>query len=97
MGTIKTYKEQRFATVVLASGDNVMLSMAQDGIVIYKMRFGGLLPGSKIGVWAPNDLDRFLAKFGRDVEGMSPFRATVEFLATFPDAKALQRYIIEPI
>lgn len=96
MGTIKTYKEQRFATVILDSGEMVMLSVAQEGIAIFKMRFGGLLPGPKIGAWAPNDLDRFLAKFGKEPTQGSAFRATVEFIASFPNLKRLQEYIIEP-
>ena len=96
MGTIKTYREQRYATVVLDSGEAVMLSVAQEGIAIFKMRLGGWIPGPKIGVWPPNDLDRFLTKFGRNPKGGSPFRSTVEFLASFPDVATLQRYIMEP-
>ncbi len=94
VGRIKTYKEMRFATVVLDSGEAVMLSVSQEGIAIFKMRFRGLLPGPKIGEWPPNDLDRFLAKFGRHSEQGSPFRATAEFLASFPDVRSLQRYIV---
>jgi len=92
MGTIKTYKEQRYATVVLDSGEAVMLSVAQDGIAIFKMRFAGLIPGPRIGSWAPIDLDRFLEVrargsgdaplFGQRWSSSPPFRMRNHYRGT---------------
>ena len=96
-GQVLTYREGRYATVRLASGEAVMISLAQDGIVIFQMRLGGLMPGARLATWPPNDIDRFLEKFGvGELEG-SPFRATVALLASFPDVMTLRRYIMTPL
>ena len=47
MGTIITYKEGQYSMMKLDSGERVMLSIAQSGIVIYKMKFFGMTPGPK--------------------------------------------------
>ena len=96
-GQVLTYREGRYATVRLASGEAVMISLAQDGIVIFQMRLGGLIPSARLATWPSNDLDRFLEKFGvGELEG-SPFRATVALLASFPDVMTLRRYIMTPL
>jgi hypothetical protein len=96
MGKIKTFKEQRYAIVALGSGETVMLSVARERVAIFKMQLYGLLPGPRIAAWAPKNFNRFRAKFGKGSREGSAFRATVEFIASFSDLKALQSYISEP-
>ena len=87
--------ESRYSTVQLDSGEKVMLSVTQQGIAIFKMRFLGLLPGHKIAEWLPNDLDRFVEKFGGDPDG-SPFRHAVGLLMSFPSILEIKRYLMTP-
>lgn len=87
--------ESRYSTVQLDSGEKIMLSVTQQGITIFKMRFLGFLPGEKIAEWLPNDLDRFVAKFGGDSNG-SPFRYAVESLMSFASILEIKRYLMTP-
>ena len=94
MSRVVTYTEGQYSMVQLDSGERVMLSLAQSGIVIFKMRLGGLLPGPKIAEWLPNDLDRYIDLFGGDHPTGTPFRFAVERLASFESIKDLRAYLM---
>jgi hypothetical protein len=94
MGEVITYEEPRYSMVRLDSGERVLLSVAQDGIVLYRMRLGGFLPGSRIGSWTPGQIHDFVDRFGFNDPGVSPFRSTVEFIAGFSNIDELLRHIV---
>lgn len=66
--TIVTHTPGRFCQLRLASGERVLVSMARSGIVIYRLKFFGLIPAERIAEWAPTDADaaRFFATFPTD-------------------------------
>lgn len=90
MPRIITYQEGRFSTIQLDSGEKVMLSVAQTGIVIFQMKFLGLLPGRKIAEWSLDDLPDFIARLGGDTPTGSPFRYAVDQIATFTSIRELE-------
>ena len=80
--------------VQLDSGEKVMLSVTQDGITIFAMRFGGLLPGRKLRHWSILDLEHFLDRFGgQPPPDCSPFRHAVNNLSYYPSIAALEDYV----
>lgn len=90
MPRVITYKEGRFSTVQLDSGEKVMLSVAQTGIVIFQMKFLGMLPGRKIAEWSIHDLPDFIARLGGTGPTGSPFRYAVDQIAAFPSIRELE-------
>jgi hypothetical protein len=51
MSQIITYKEGCYSQIKLTSGERIMLSCAEGGATIFKMRFFGVVPASKIAEW----------------------------------------------
>lgn len=90
MPRIITYKESRYSTIELDSKERVMISVAQTGIVIYEMKFLGLIPKRTIASWALADLPDFLTRLGGAAPTGSPFRYTVDQIATFPSIRDLE-------
>ena len=90
MPRVITYKEGCFSTVQLDSGEKVMLSVAQTGIVIYQMKFLGMLPGRKIAQWTVQNLPDFIARLGGTGPTGSPFRYAVDQIAAFPSIRELE-------
>lgn len=95
MADIVTYKEGRYSQIKLDSGERILLSVAQSGIVIFKLRLLGLAPGPKIAEWLPQDLDRFLDLFGGAPADQNPFRFTVDKLATFGSIKEIRAFLMQ--
>ena len=93
MSRIITYKEGCYSQIKLSSGERIMLSVAQTGIVILKMRFLGVVLGSKIAEWLPHDLGRFMLLFGGAPLNQTPFRFTVEKLASFDSIEQLREFL----
>lgn len=48
MGEVVNYKEGRYCQLKLDSGERILISIAQSGIKIVKLSFGGLIPTSTI-------------------------------------------------
>lgn len=90
MSKVITYKEGRYSTIQLDSGEKVMLSVAQTGIVVFQMKFLGLVPGRKIAEWAIHDLPDFIACLGGTTPTGSPFRYAVDRIAAFPSVLELE-------
>lgn len=95
MAKIITYKEGCFSQIKLDSGERIMLSVAQTGIAIFKMRFFGAVPGRKLGEWSPQDLSRFMLLFGRAPLNQTPFNYTVEKLSSFDSIKSLSAFLAQ--
>lgn len=95
MGEIVTYKEGHFSQVKLASGERILFSIAQSGIVIFKLHFFGLIPGPKVAEWLPQDLDRFVDLFGGASPDQNPFRFAVDKLASFGSIKDIRAYLMQ--
>ena len=95
MSKIITYKEGRFSQIKLDSGERIMLSVAQNGIVIFKMRFFGVVPGPKIAEWSPQDLSRFMLLFGGASLNQTPFNYTVEKLSSFDSIQSLNAFLAQ--
>ncbi|MEY2493625.1 MAG: hypothetical protein QOJ45_117 [Verrucomicrobiota bacterium] len=94
MSRIITYKEQRYSMVQLDSGEKVMISITQDGVTIFAMRFGGLLPGRKLAEWSIFDLEHFLDRLGgQPPPGSSAFRHAVNNMTEYPSIAALEAYL----
>jgi hypothetical protein len=93
MSRIITYKEGRYSQIKLDSGERIMLSVAQSGIVIFKLRFFGLVPGPKIAEWLPEDLARFMLLFGGAPLSQTPFNYTVEKLSSFESIESLLQFL----
>jgi len=82
--------------IKLRSGERIMLSVAQDGIVIYRMRLAGLLAGPKLAHWQPQDLSQYVALFGGQSGTGSPFKYAVDRLAQFGSIQELLSFLMEP-
>lgn len=95
MSKIVTYSEQRYSMIKLDSGERIMLTLSQAGIVIFQMHLLGVVPGQKIAEWLPQDLDRYVDLFGGEHPNGSPFRFAVEKLASFKSIKELRAYLMQ--
>lgn len=95
MTKIITYREPRYCMMKLESGERIMLSIAQSGIVIYRMRCFGLIRVSKIAQWLPQELDRYVALFGGEHPTGGPFRYAVDKLASFGSIRDLRAYLMQ--
>jgi len=66
MGEIVTYKnagpEGVFSQIKLGNGERILISIAQPGIQIYKLKFKGLFPAST--VWKTDNIDQMIVLFG---------------------------------
>lgn len=93
MSCIITYKEGRYSQIKLDSGERILLSVAQPGIVIFKLRFWGLVPGLKIAEWSPADLARFVLLFGGAPQNQTPFKYVVERLSSFESIASLRQFL----
>ena len=93
MSRIITYEEGRYSQIKLDSGERILLSVAQPGIVIFKLRFFGLVPGPKIAEWSPQDAARFMLLFGGASLNQTPFKYTVEKLASFGSIESLRQFL----
>ena len=93
MSRIITYKEGCYSQIKLTSGERIMLSVAQTGIVIFRMRFFGLIPGPKITEWLPHNLGQFMLLFGGAPLNQTPFRFTVEKLTSFDSIQQLREFL----
>jgi hypothetical protein len=93
MSKIITYKEGAYSQIKLDSGERILLSVAQTGIVIFKMRFFGVIPGPKLAEWPPDLLSRFMLLFGGAPLNQTPFNYTVEKLTSFDSIKSLSAFL----
>ena len=93
MSQIITYQEGCYAQIRLTSGERIMLSCAEMGVTIFKMRCFGLIPGPKIAEWKMNDLERFMVLFGGAPASQTPFNYTVQKLAAFDSIEELREYV----
>ncbi len=69
MGQIITYKPGAYCQIKLDSGERILISIAQTGILISKLAFAGLIPRGKI--WECGTFDPKMIKvseFFRDPE-----------------------------
>jgi len=66
MGNIITYKNAGaagvYSQIKLDNGERILISIAQPGVQIFKLSFGGLFPVSTI--WKSGDIDQMIALFG---------------------------------
>lgn len=94
-----TYKEGCYSQIKLASGERIMLSITQNEIVIFKMRFLGVVPGPKIAEWSKSseDFARFLILFGGAPQNQSPFRFIVEKLVSFDSIAQLHGFLTKEL
>ena len=95
MSRIITYKEGCFSQIKLTSGERIMLSCAEGGATIFKMRFFGLIPGCKIAEWKLKDLSRFMFLFGGAPPNQTPFNFTVQKLTSFDSIEQLRKFVIQ--
>jgi hypothetical protein len=72
-----------------------MLSCAKDGVTIFKMRFFGVVPASKIAKWKPEDLSRFMFLFGGAPADQTPFNFTVQKLTSFDTIEQLRKFVTQ--
>ena len=93
MSKVITYEEGSFSQIKLDSGERIMLSVAQTGMVIFKMRFFGLVPGPKIAEWSTQDLSRFMLLFGGAPQNQTPFKNTVDKLSSFDSIQSLRAFL----
>lgn len=91
-GKIITYKEGCFAQIKLVSGERILFSVAQSGIIIFKMKFGGLIPGEKLIELNSQNLDLFIQLFGEPSTDQTPFNFVVEKLASFDSIASLKEF-----
>ena len=90
-----TYKEGCYSQIKLTSGERIMLSCAEGGATIFKMRFFGLLPASKIAEWKLKDLSRFMFLFGGAPPNQTPFNFTVQKLTSFDSIQQLHKFVMQ--
>lgn len=95
MSRIITYKEGFFAQIKLTSGERILLSCAEGGATIFKMRFFGLVRDFKIAEWKLQDLGRFILLFGGAPLNQSPFNFVVQKLTSFGSIKQLREFIAQ--
>ena len=95
MSEIITYKEGAYSQIKLDSGERIMLSVAQTGIVIFKMRFFGVVPGPKLAEWPPQEMARFMMLFGGAPLDQTPFKFTVDKLCTFDTIDSLKSFLAQ--
>ena len=57
----KDTPQQCFARLRLANGDQIMISVAQSGVKVFKMKWAGLLPGATL--WASSSIAEVAKKF----------------------------------
>jgi hypothetical protein len=95
MSQIITYKEGCYSQIKLDSGERITLSCAEGGATIFKMRFFGVVPDSKIAEWKLKDLSRFMFLFGGAQPNQTPFNFTVQKLATFDSIEQLRKFITQ--
>lgn len=93
MSRIITYKEGCYSQIKLTSGERIMLSCAEMGATIFKMRFFGLVPDSKIGEWKQDDVARFMLLFGGGSPNQTPFKRTVDKLTSFDSIEQLNDFL----
>jgi hypothetical protein len=72
-----------------------MLSCAEDGATIFKMRFFGFVPASKIAEWKLKDLTRFMFLFGGAQPNQTPFNFTVQKLTSFDSISQLRKFVMQ--
>lgn len=95
MSCIITYKEGFFSQIKLTSGERIMLSCAEGGATIFKMRFFGLVRDSKIAEWKLKDLSRFMFRFGGAPPNQTPFNFTVQKLTSFDSIEQLRKFVTQ--
>jgi hypothetical protein len=82
MGELLAKKDtprQCWARVRLENGDQIMISVAQTGVKIFKMKWGGLLPGATL--WASRSLVEVGEKFFPEDEPLKrPLDAIIDQL-----------------
>lgn len=95
MSHIITYEEGCYSQIKLTSGERIMLSCAEGGATIFKMRFFGLVPDSKIAEWKLKDLSRFMFLFGGGPQNQTPFKRTVDKLTSFDSIEQLREFLTQ--
>ena len=95
MSKVITYQEGSYSQIKLDSGERILISVASAGIIIFKMRFLGVVPGPKIAEWLPQDLSRFMMLFGGAPLNQTPFAYTVEKLCSFGSIQSLRTFLAQ--
>lgn len=90
MAKVVNYKEGRYCQLKLDSGERVLISIAQTGIKISKLRFGGIIPSNTICNWGASDLRSAIDIFA------DPNKPTKHPLDAIRD-KLIECYSIEEI
>ncbi len=96
MSCVITYKEGCFSQIKLTSGERILLSCAENGTAIFKMKFFGTVIDSKIAEWKLNNLSRFMLLFGGAPSNQTPFNFTVQKLTSFDSIEQLRKYVTQP-
>lgn len=97
MSQVITYKEGCYSQIKLTSGERIMLSIARTGIVIFKMRFFGVVPGPKIAEWLPHNLHGFRERFGGGPWNPTPLKLAVEKLTSFDSIAQLREFLTKDL
>jgi hypothetical protein len=93
MSRIIQFKEAQYATIVLDSGEKIRLSVAQTGIALFEMGFFGLVKKRTIAEWDPSQLNEFIYKLGGQAPNMTPFRYSVEKLASMKSIEEIEEIL----
>jgi hypothetical protein len=93
MSRIMLFKEGQYATIELDSGERVMLSVAQSGIALFQVGFLGLFRKRTIAVWNPSQVKEFVYKLGGQSPNMTPFRYSVEKLASMKTIEEIEEFL----
>lgn len=91
MGTIEAKRDtatQCWARLRLDSGEKVLISVAQTGVKIFKLKWGGLLPGPTL--WASRSIVEVGEKFfDRDRPLQSPLDSIIDRVIDCPSTAEL--------
>ncbi len=66
MNKIITYSRGKYCQIKLDSNEKILVSIAQTGVKISKLSWGGLIPTKTI--WESNDVPRMVKLFGDENE-----------------------------
>lgn len=70
MSKIITYREGAFCQIKLDSKERILISIAQEGIAIIKLKLGGIIPGKRIANWNITEIHEVINNF---VDTSEPF------------------------
>ena len=81
MGKIITYKnndKEKFCQIKLENVERILISIANEGLAIFKLSFFGMIPGGKI--WEEKDVRRAFMMFMQGKQGMDLLSEVVDIV-----------------